>query len=435
MKNIVLIETESGFISKFKNKLSSQNLDSEYQVSTIEPDNYESVDSIVESCLSKFKTLNSELKNIECVIVDIRIDESIDDDISGIHVSNKLKEIYPKLVVFNMSNYEDKHNRDKLYDATLELADGVFGKSYLIGNTFSASRLKTIILKANNKISLQCRKKEFKKTQTMKIGILTALDDPEFTAIKENFKSLIRIPSTNLKFNDSTEYYYSDDFLHYHKIEIYAATEDNMGLSSSSNLATKMIIQFDLDIIVILGICAGFESKTHIGDIIVGGQVWDYGCGKYIMENEDIKFIPYFNSINIEEDSLEKEIKKYCKRTDVLSSIKNETKKYFPNDTELNAKYGPFASGAAVIASNEKLKEIKSQHGQVIGFDMEAFGIYYAAKKSLKKPLAISIKAVSDFGNENKSTELKVQHQNYASNNSVLFFKKILLDVLIKCVK
>ena len=76
---------------------------------------------------------------------------------------------------------------------------------------------------------------------------------------------------------------------------------------------------------------------------------------------------------------------------------------------------GPVASGSAVLADGEVVHEIKAQHRDLIGIEMEVYGMYSAAySASQPQPLAFALKAVCDFADPNKGDN----HQRYAAYTS-----------------
>ena len=88
------------------------------------------------------------------------------------------------------------------------------------------------------------------------------------------------------------------------------------------------------------------------------------------------------------------------------------------------------ASGDSVIQNETVVKiMIKDHLRQADGLDMEAYGMYYAARQCLTpKPIPLCMKAISDFADKEKSDE----HQDYAAYMSANFMKYFVLNVLLK---
>ena len=76
--------------------------------------------------------------------------------------------------------------------------------------------------------------------------------------------------------------------------------------------------------------------------------------------------------------------------------------------TDLQAHVGPFASGSLVLADKSRFQELHTQHRQLLGIDMEVYGVYAAASEApAPTPHAFAIKGVSDFGDETKADDFR----------------------------
>ena len=84
-------------------------------------------------------------------------------------------------------------------------------------------------------------------------------------------------------------------------------------------------------------------------------------------------------------------------------------------------KVGPVASGSAVLSDADFVERIKKQHRQLLGLEMELYGVYTAARDApYPQPIAIGIKGVSDFADNKKSDQYKA----YAAYVSVQALSK-----------
>lgn len=94
----------------------------------------------------------------------------------------------------------------------------------------------------------------------------------------------------------------------------------------------------------------------------------------------------------------------------------------------LAVQVGPFASGAAVVASKKVRNEIHGQDRKLIGFDMEAYGIVYACNNTMtgRPPLCLIVKAISDNGDEAKNNKDEALHQAYAAYTSACYLVKLI---------
>jgi nucleoside phosphorylase len=67
---------------------------------------------------------------------------------------------------------------------------------------------------------------------------------------------------------------------------------------------------------------------------------------------------------------------------------------------------GPVASGAAVVADEGTLNQVIDQNRQLLGIEMETYGVYVAAEEAPEpRPKALSLKAVVDHADARKGDE------------------------------
>lgn len=432
MKKVIFIDTDDSVFRKLELFFEQYNLNNKYSLEFIHPQKEEHKNhQLLESRISEI--IISEGNTLEGLFIDMALFEEGTNDISGVKIASSLKNTFKTTLIFLYTNYYTNEDLFRFAEATMHNLDGVFPKSYFL-EKFSVDKITSLFEVAKNKY----KSEKVMIDEAINIGIITALIRPEFEALKEIFPQLRKINITKDLDGDTTVYHKYTHISDANKYNLIAATDDTMGMSAAASLATKMQIHFNLDCIVILGICAGMKNRTNIGDIIIPEMTWDYGKGKVTIDKKTKQFIfiPYPDQIKTD-NILFKQIKSFIdEKKEIMNNIKNINRKYFENDQEIKCHFKPFASGAAVIANSKNVDEIARQHGKLIGFDMEAYGVYYAATNiSEKKVIALSIKSVSDFGNEEKKTLLKSQHQIYAANNSVLFFKNILDTILIPFLK
>lgn len=265
------------------------------------------------------------------------------------------------------------------------------------------------------------------------IAIITAIYEPELRRVKE----IIANPQRLIIQDDPTIYTTgtitkSDGKI----ITVVIASDDKMGMPAAATLATKSIFNFNPKYLVMLGICAGIKGKVNEGDIIITEFAWDYGSGKH----EKIKnwlgitkeiFKPYINQIQLDVhlETLFKNIVSQKKYLSQIQSNWNSNKPKFNNS--LNSFIGPFASGSAVIANEDIVSNINSNHGKLLGFDMEAYAIFNSARFTPSiKTKSIVIKSASDFGDSNKNHPNKDILQDYAAYTSAQYFLQIAINDL-----
>lgn len=207
------------------------------------------------------------------------------------------------------------------------------------------------------------------------------------------------------------------------------ACSNQMGLTSASTQATNIIRQFNPKYVFMSGICAGISGK--IGDILIGDVFWDYGSGKIESNNNgEEEFKPYRNPEKIDNEIFKKIIT-YSGRTELTRAICSNydfNQRFTDFSSDLEVKIGPFVSGAAVVANSNVKTMIKKQEGKLIGFDMEAYGVIYAANNASNKSKTkcMIVKSISDLGDENKNTKEKGLHQQYAAYTSARFITELI---------
>lgn len=260
------------------------------------------------------------------------------------------------------------------------------------------------------------------------VAVITALSQPEFDKVLE-------WPVAWTKFNldnDPTTYFRSVIEKADKKIRIIAASAEQMGMTATAVITTKIIHQFQPGVIIMCGICAGLkENELNYGDILIADQSWDYGSGKMkdIEHNHtgirETIFEPDTRPIQLSAN-LKAKINNFLRRNDLLSKIQNDCKYQKPS-TVLKAHIGPIASGSYVISSESKLKEIKQHQRKLLGVEMEGYGLYYTCEHNQDKAVrGLMVKSVSDFGDSTKND----RYQEYSSYTSAQFVYQFILEEL-----
>jgi nucleoside phosphorylase len=337
-----------------------------------------------------------------------------------IHSSPMIK---PPIHIIGLTSFSDKiaDYRDQFNSRLWHLID------YSADSTAWQDRLTTIIyhlVKIRERYITQSIKKHL-----YDIAIITALPSPELEAV-------LRL-GTWEKFSveDDVTQYYKATFSNGSKTRtIVAANADQMGMTATSHLATKICLFFKPQYLIMGGLIAGIKDRgLGFGDILIAEQSWDYGSGK-ITEKEktsdaevpDVLFEPDTRDIQLAAELKSKVSSFKLSCSGILDSIQNS----WPGDkpsTKLQVHLGPIASGSYVISSEERLKDIRSHQRKLLGVEMETFGLYYAAEHSVEpKTKAISIKSVSDYGSRQKDDS----YQKYAAYTSASFIYHFILNEL-----
>lgn len=250
------------------------------------------------------------------------------------------------------------------------------------------------------------------------------------TAVEREYKSVLDLDiEWKIKDvpNDATQYKEGIINGKNGEFKIVLAKQSQMGMTAASTLSMKMIHNFKPAYLCMLGIAAGKKGEVNLGDIIVAAESWDYGSGKIKNNNleEEYFFQPEPHQIAINTELKELLSNDYTKMLyDIRMEWNRRGAKEALNDIKVHV--GALASGAAVIQNDDIVSKFIDPHNRkLLGLDMETYGVYYAANNSpVKHPQFLSIKAVCDFADKNKSDD----YQGYASYASASFFYNIVKE-------
>lgn len=245
------------------------------------------------------------------------------------------------------------------------------------------------------------------------LGIICALDNPEFKAVMKLSNNWIKVrkPNTSLPFYETT-FHFED-----RSLKVISISINKMGMVPAAVLSTQMIELFRPKYLAMTGIAAGVKGNIELGDILVANPSWDSGSGKIKVDNNGNKLFDIDPKQETLDGDINLNILELSKDSDFLNKVREGWD--VSNITNvLNVHIGPIASGAAVIEDGEITEKIKLQSRKLIGIEMEAYGLVYAAKHSTKpRPEPLVIKSVCDFADEAKNDGF----QAYAAYTSASF--------------
>jgi nucleoside phosphorylase len=241
-------------------------------------------------------------------------------------------------------------------------------------------------------------------------------------------KSVLQLPGNWQEarfYNDGTLYYTGSFSSATKSLKVVAASTHQMGIPATAVLSMKLILHFRPHYLIMTGIAAGVKtSGGNLGDIIIADQSWDYQSGKNIMQNGEINFYPDPRSIPLNTEIKEQFLHLSASR-EYLNEIQKGWKDTIPYN--LNLIVGPVASGELVVQNSDFVKELLLRNRKLVGIDMETYGIFYTAENCINpKPIAISIKSISDFADDKKSDE----YHSYAAYTSSKYMYNFALNNL-----
>jgi nucleoside phosphorylase len=200
---------------------------------------------------------------------------------------------------------------------------------------------------------------------------------------------------------------------------VAAASAPRMGMVASALLSSRLIAALKPKMIAMCGICAGVRDKTAFGDVLVVDPAWDSQSGKRIRDGEvsilamaphQLQCTPRIRS------HLEQIRDDQPALLEIFSDFEGA-----PSVPKILV--GPVATGSAVLADANIVSEIKIQHRNLLGVEMESYGVYAAATEAaVPQPSFVALKSVCDFADPQKGDA----HQRYAAYTSARVFRLLM---------
>ena len=232
------------------------------------------------------------------------------------------------------------------------------------------------------------------------VGVLCALEYPEFTAVMDALGGPSRWSDTG----DSrfphvyrrTELAIAKDS----RLRIVGTSATSMGLTAAAIATTQLVLQFRPRIVIMVGIAAGTRGGgKQFGDVLVADPSVDYNSGK-VVESDGIRdFLPdpYPIGLNPRLRSL---LQKYRSSHPVFETIRARWNGRAPAG-ENRLHLGPLGAADQVIDDASRVIEIQKNWRKLIGVEMETYAVYRACSEAPEpKPRFVSFKSVCDFAAE-----------------------------------
>jgi nucleoside phosphorylase/CheY-like chemotaxis protein len=240
------------------------------------------------------------------------------------------------------------------------------------------------------------------------LAIVCALRDPELAAVLKlpwNWESARPLDDVTFVHDGFVE-------VEGRKITVCATAAPRMGMVATALRSASLIAQLRPRLIAMTGICAGVRGKVSLGDVLFVDPAWDFQSGKRSQEKDNPVFLmrphhlsapamirAHIEQIRDDQDGLVNIAKTFDGRAPGISRVV----------------IAPVASGSAVLADNDIVKQIREQHQELAGVEMEAYGLYAAANAaSSPQPLYFALKSVCDFADSSKDDS----QQKYAAHAS-----------------
>ena len=146
-----------------------------------------------------------------------------------------------------------------------------------------------------------------------------------------------------------------------------------MGMVSTALRSAALIAILRPRLIAMCGICAGVKGKVNLGDVLLADPAWDFQSGKRVRDKKNSIFsisphqLPAPTLLRTHVEQIRGDFA-------ALTKISTDFGSDFSGATRVVV--GPVASGSAVIADGAVINEIKAQHRDLIGLEMEIYGMY-----------------------------------------------------------
>jgi len=180
-------------------------------------------------------------------------------------------------------------------------------------------------------------------------------------------------------------------------------TAPRMGLVSAAITATHAIDAFSPKYLCMSGICAGVKNRTKIYDVLISSTCHQNDSGKWSSGHfqTEVYSVPLDHGISLKVDEM---ISERNFAENISSNIKLSLDEFPPetNNLEFSVILAPTSSGSSVIADENMVDQIGGQQRKLMGFEMEAFAIYEAARLSTRNIKVICAKSVVDNGTPGK---------------------------------
>jgi nucleoside phosphorylase len=249
---------------------------------------------------------------------------------------------------------------------------------------------------------LELRGKATRTDYGVDIGVVCALEHPEFAAVvaatggSAAWKETVD-PDTPHRYRSATITTHQGKPLH-----VVGTTAMSMGLTSAAIVTTQLVLKYRPRIVIMCGIAAGTrQGNKQFGDVLVADPSVDYNSGKVVEAGGIREFLPDPYPIGIH-PRVRSLLFKYLDAPEVFRQLRSRWAGQVPSNAN-RVHLGPLGAADQVIDDASRVLEIQKNWRKLIGVEMETYGVYRACHDAPEpKPRFISFKSVCDFA-DNKS--------------------------------
>jgi nucleoside phosphorylase len=187
----------------------------------------------------------------------------------------------------------------------------------------------------------------------------------------------------------------------------------HVGNVEASIHATQAISELNPSCILMVGIAAGVRGRVNLGDIVISTQIIYYEQAKQTPQG------PKYRPLSIPADRfLLHSAQNYSDASWYsLMAVERPRPKRKGAVIPPEVHFGPFAVGDKVIADQGYVSALMDLHPQLIGIEMESYGVAMAAASAPMRPRFLAIRSISDFADEEKDDSWR----EYASAAAAAF--------------
>jgi CheY-like chemotaxis protein len=139
------------------------------------------------------------------------------------------------------------------------------------------------------------------------------------------------------------------------RLTVCATSAPRMGMVSSALTAASLVSLLKPGLIVMCGICAGVRGKVHMGDVLFADPAWDFQSGKRVSDGKNTQFAMRPHQIPAPH-MIRRHMEQIRDDRASLARLGADFDGEPPGLTRVML--GPVASGSAVLADGEVVKEV-----------------------------------------------------------------------------
>jgi|SRR5579859_1062123 len=251
------------------------------------------------------------------------------------------------------------------------------------------------------------------------LGIVCALQGPELRCVLKNGW---KWEQYHRPF-DSNIYWRANYDISGRPHTAYAVAAPQIGTVAGVVTTLNLIHAFRPALIAMVGISAGVRGRVNLGDLIVADPSWEWDAGKLIQTVSGTTLLAAPRQISLD-GALKARVQMMAEDRLALEEIRSSWTGEAPG-TPLVMHVGPVASGSSVVADPETVKIIQGQHRNVLGIEMEGYGVFAAAEGAAGfRPKVLVIKSVVDFADADKNDRFQSYGAHVSAQAIRLFVER-----------